>query len=58
MIKAEVVFDENKIKIMDFSITYHDGLYYVYRNEKFIEQFGYQEEAVKYCMEQSKWKTN
>ena len=54
MIKAEVVFDENKIKIMDFSITYHDGLYYVYRNEKFIEQFGYQEEAVKYCMEQSK----
>lgn len=53
MIKCEVVFDGDDITIGNYTIKADDGMVCVYLGETFLDWFNYQEEAVKYCMEQN-----
>lgn len=56
MIKAEVVFDGDKVCVMGrtIKIDHIDWLYHVYELENHVEMFRSLEQAIAYCLEQSK----
>lgn len=59
MIKAEVIFDESEIQINGFTICEHvGGLYWFILDQNGVEidglEFENLEQAIKYCLEQSK----
>jgi len=52
MIKAEVVFDEDWIKLGDYELREgKNNMWHIYKNESHIDYFDTLEDAIKYCLE-------